>query len=447
MTYNQQQVIYSFSIAANAAGSKKFSNLQAMQDWALSIEEKILTDSTIQGLIGSDWATVWGPIVYAKNTSGASVIADNAMGCYYSPSQNLFIIPIAATNPISSYDWMSEDFAVHTQVEWSSVSPGAPANSGKISGATQTGILTLLNLLKDNNGNTLIQALSSYISSNNIKGAKVAVAGHSLAGALSPCFALYLYENRSQWDPSNSQHMAAYPTAGPTPGDSDFASYYQGLITANGIEYASLYNSLDVVPLAWQSTDIETIPNIYDASNKPVDTPNDEFMGILASVLAINAMALPPAISVLGTQVLPTSVNNYTQISTGRSKLSGTFNGTTQTKAMLAGSAIANALPPTLQTNYGKSLTNLIAFALQAAYQHTFAYYQDIPKGWFNPAYTSLLNIGAFYKEYQNLLVANPPSQSEAINQTSAVIHKFTGLNVGNIDEEALSRAAEQAQS
>ena len=70
------------------------------------VSEILSADPTIQGFIGADWTPVWGPIVWANPAQqGPNYIADNTLACYYSPSQKLFVIAIAGTNPGSLFDW------------------------------------------------------------------------------------------------------------------------------------------------------------------------------------------------------------------------------------------------------------------------------------------------------------------------------------------------------
>ena len=75
-----------------------------------------------------------------------------------------------------------------------------------------------------------------------------------------------MLNKQREWDPTTSMKMAAYPAAGPTPGTKDFAEYYEQQITANNISYSSRYNSLDVVPHAWEKDTLATIPEIYNAN-------------------------------------------------------------------------------------------------------------------------------------------------------------------------------------
>ncbi|MFO0591167.1 MAG: hypothetical protein U0441_26715 [Polyangiaceae bacterium] len=417
-TYSTTQIIHSFSFSVNSAGSLSFDNssgegFSTMQAYVTKVADGVLADPTIQGLIGSDWQLVWGPVVFSNDTSGASVVADNTMACYYSPSNNLLVIPVAGTNPSSMFDWLSEDFSVRSLVSWSSITG---AGSGNVSQGTATGLQILL-AMKDGSGNTLPEALNAFLKSSSLTNATVAVAGHSLGGALSPALALYLHDKRSTWDPTGTTAISASPTAGPTPGDSGFASYYEGIISAGGVSYSSLYNNQDVVPLAWAPGDLATIPSIYDANITPVSgaVPADLLTGAVASGLQINAAAAGSF-----------SSNPYAQVSTGRSALTGAFSTTTDTGAKFILSAVTTSLTGTFAT-YQPYVENLGRFAAQAIYQHT-------------SAYPSLLGIGSFVSEYQSILQKNKPSSAQTTDDLRGAVKRLTGIDPGSAEDRAAAQ-------
>lgn len=422
-SYNQTQIIYTFTFSVSAVGGLSFDNtggvgLATMQAYASRVESQILADTTIQGLIGADWVPVWGPVVYSEDTSAPTIHADNTMGCYYSPSNNLFVIAIAGTNPNSPFDWLNEDFEVGTLVAWSSI---GGTGSGNISTGAATGLNILLNMTSQSV--TLLTALSNYVTANKITNAQVAVGGHSLAGALSPCFALYMYNNQSLWNPTGQLTLSAYPTAGPTPGDSDFATYYESVIAANGITYSSVYNTLDVIPLAWEPDELETIPTIYDASIVPPSgsNPPDDFMGIFTCGLQLNAAQASK-------DWLGIPVNPYTQISTGRSTVAGTFDLDVDAAVVKKLKYVSVVLPGSLK-DFAPTLTNVARFAAQAAAQHTIAY-------------PPLLSISAFNTEYLIILAANKPTSSVQVDAVQTAVKRVTGVDLGAIDGDVLAKAA-----
>jgi hypothetical protein len=411
--YSTSQIVYTFSFSAGSAGGVSFDNtsgggLQALQDFVMKVESDVLQDPTIQGFIGSDWQIVWGPVAFSDDTSGPTVRADNTMGCYYSASQNLFVVAIAGTDFASTFDWLDEDFDVLTQVPWTTA---GGTGSGNISGGANEGLQILL-AMTDSSGNTMLSTLAQFISTNTVTGATIAVTGHSLGGALSPVLALFMSDNQSKLG-LDGQSLAVYASAGPTPGDAAFASTYEAAIANGAISYSSVYNTLDVVPLAWAVSDLATIPTLYDAHIKPAstDSPPDAFMG---SVIAGVVMALAEQ-----------SVS-YTQVSTGRSSLAGTFNILVDAGASSLMDLLKSSLPSALST-YFESITNVVRFAAQAASQHT-------------TAYPALLSISEFNTEYEEILDADKPSAAVRLDPTQAAVERLTGIVLAPVRRAAAPR-------
>ena len=284
-----------------------------MQKYVTTVATDVLSKTA--SIIG-DWKAIWGPIVYANDPTSNSVHADNTMGMYYNATENVLVIAIAGTNVNSPFGWIAEDFSVHKTKSWELIT--GVKNSGNISLGTYTGLEILLGM-KDHQDDTIVSALKSFLSSNtNLSAVQLAVAGHSLGGALSPTLALYLSDTKENWDANNQTVIGAFPTAGPTPGDEGFASYYEKQIAADKIYYLSQHNGIDVVPHAWEKSDIEKIPTIYsDYIVPPSDAnPSETLTGTMASVAALNALATKNIIGV--------PVNRYQQISPSTT-LNGTF--------------------------------------------------------------------------------------------------------------------------
>jgi hypothetical protein len=92
------------------------------------------------------------------------------------------------------------------------------------------------------------------------------VTGHSLGGALAPSYALFLSDTRGIWDPETRTQIACLASAGPTPGNSDFAVYFRSQLEPTTTRF---WNTLDVVPHVWNARDIDAIPNLYAPDISP----------------------------------------------------------------------------------------------------------------------------------------------------------------------------------
>jgi hypothetical protein len=100
---------------------------------------------------------------------------------------------------------------------------------------------------------------------------KVMVTGHSLGGALSPVYSLYLQNTVSQWNASGSAVISVLPTAGQTPGDENFSKYYGEQL---GSDTCRVWNSIDIVPHAFQQDTLLQVPPMYEPqipSQKPIE--------------------------------------------------------------------------------------------------------------------------------------------------------------------------------
>ncbi|WP_420573989.1 lipase family protein [Kordia sp.] len=414
------QQIYSLSFSVNSASGLSWSQTDCksgmieMQAYISLVANDVLQKT--KDIIG-DWSAIWGPIVYANDPTSTSVHADNTMGMYYNESENTIVIAIAGTNINSPYGWFVEDFSVNKTYSWELVT-GAP-NSGNISNGTHIGLEILLGM-KDKNGKNIVTALQNFVASSNTSNIQLAVAGHSLGGALSPTLALYLSDTKDEWDPENKTSIGAFPTAGPTPGDEGFASYYEKQIAANKIYYLSQHNAIDIVPHAWQKDDLAKIPTIYEDYIKPPTgaNPSETLTGTLASVAALNALATKNIIGV--------PVNRYQQISPSTT-LNGTFNTEIDDKISKTLKYIKFVLPLALG-KYAAYLRNLVRFAAQAGTQHVTAYY-------------SLLDIEQFMDAYKEILSQHKPKGQVVLEPYETAVKEIAKVDLQKIDEAAMKLA------
>ncbi len=426
-TYNTTQQVFSLNLLANSA-SIKVGTVQELEAIAAAKIKAVFADTGVQALIGT-WETIWGPIVFQHDTSKPSV-ADNTM--YVAKRTDTaspeYVVAIAGTNPDSWYGWLVEDFTLVPMVAWPYASfSGTPP---KISQGTHTGIGILFNMVSG--GQTLTQLLTSLTSSASAA-FPLWFTGHSLAGALSPTLALALADQQGQsgnWDPNSRAQISVLPTAGPTPGDQNFSTYYGQRL---GGTTSRFWNGLDIVPHAWQLSMIAEIPEIY-APNIQASTAINAVSAIAAANSAAAALSGgSPLIQLLTqTQPLPgtfnpdanfpntltsieialvnkviTAVGEKIGLSSFEIKLVESVvdalikahNGTTSSAQVLASAQglnaqTAEAAKARPELLHGLSLlswvTDFFNFLIQAGYQHT-------------TAYQSLMNVQAFADLTKNI--------------------------------------------
>lgn len=443
-SYPMTQQIYSISSLTNAAFGVSFDSTNDMETYLKNVVNAVLGNSTIQGYIGSDWEVVWGPWALSENPNATSVVADNTMLLVYSPSNNQFILGIAGTNADSTFDWLKEDFSVNSRVMWTDVMGSQftiPDNTyvyAAISGGTATGLNNLLNMT-DGSGDTLITALSNKLSSLS-SSASLAVVGHSLGGALSPVMGLYLHDSQQFKTNWNSSGMISaidiYATAGPTPGESVFALYVP-YVVANpvsgqaGLSYSSVYNTLDVVPHAWQSQvlsgnaaapTISDLPALYEPpSGQPTmgiaqpsgSVPSETIVGALAVGAVLNSIDTASGSKWDELSSLMTHIQPITP-------MTGTFDTTTDSDVTSKLSGAQWVLPTSLQeptTGYNIYFTNFARYLAQAAFQHTIAY-------------NTLLQIADFVSEYDTIRGQYTPSGESVAQLHEKAVSRVIGVDL-----------------
>ncbi len=211
----------------------------------------------------SRWQMVWGPAVYVANIEGhAKPCAHpaNVMFAAYEAEHSSYFISVAGTNGAAPYD-LEEDFRVRVMRHWPYAARGS--RPGKISEGSHLG-LSILQEMSHGVGRHQGETLPQYLG-RALRDAKrpvnIITGGHSLGGALSPLVALWLRDTQEQWDPRGvvpEDGFYCRRSAGPTPGDKEFATYYDKRLPKT----TSLVNNLDVVTKFWDK--LEEIEGLYE---------------------------------------------------------------------------------------------------------------------------------------------------------------------------------------
>lgn len=271
-----------------------------------------------------NYELVWGPYVYkfpllAKTRDNTVYIAQN---------QNVksqYVLAIAGTNPCEIWDWIFEDFIVGPQVRW--IYGSAPSTAKvSLSAAFSLGIVQNARPCADlpSHGQRVKTYLASQAAGGKIE---VVVTGHSLGGEMASTVALWLADTQGpqhikseQWDPNNNATVSAYTFAGPTAGNAEWAAYFDSRL---GDRTCRIWNSMDIVPHAWNINDLKKLPDLYLSGG--ITMPQDLQDGLEVVELLL-------------------AKSGYTQINEAQTPLEGTVNA---------------------------ALTNYLT---QALYQHTQAY-------------------------------------------------------------------------
>lgn len=255
-----QQTVFTLSLLSNL-GHCFSGTVEEIEAKLTPLLKQRLSD--LQPKIGT-WELVWGPAVHLLPTSTRP---DNVMYVARESGGSQLVVSIAGTNPYSVLDFIVEDFLVRTQLPWFS---GVPFSFERVTSlATFIGFSVLQSLkpgASQPGAGTLVR---DFLATQVSAPITVNVAGHSLGGALSPALALWLNDTRVVWDPAERATLAVLPSAGPTAGNFNFASYSDAHI---GAQVTRIHNALDIVPHAWKTSDLEQIPDLYAPDIEPDDT-------------------------------------------------------------------------------------------------------------------------------------------------------------------------------
>ncbi|MGK5010827.1 lipase family protein [Janthinobacterium sp. MDB2-8] len=259
--------------------------------------------------LGDGWQIVWGPAVWR---GAESRVAQNAALVFYNPAVTFedgttaptHVVAISATNLISGYDWIVEDFTVSSTVNWTQYHPAVPSATvvshdalmPVISKGTATGVAHIAALTPTDpaHGKTSLSAFIRQLNGTVNEGARIVFTGHSLAGALAPTFALYLKEHGAL---SAFERVQVYPTAGASPGNGSFSRRFAHAFPrkAAGEKPWQSWNSLirnqyDIVPHAWSLSTLLQLLTIYGNSDAEggVKLP-EQIYGVVLAALADSA--------------------------------------------------------------------------------------------------------------------------------------------------------------
>ena len=263
--------------------------------------DHILYGSVVAGLVktATPWEVVWGPAVLQLPPGGYALNAMYVASPIGQPTR--FVVAMAGTNIPSALDWFLEDLNVSIQVPWTAPpTAGSPA----ISLATASGLSILVTMKPSTGlpgaGLTLQEFLS--LATRSSVAVQVETTGHSLGGALSPALALWLADSQGTptgWDPQRMARVSAMPTAGATPGNLDFANYYDSRLGASTQRFV---NSLDPIPHCWSLATIDQLATLY-APAIPKSQGIDTLVSLIRAVASKGDYApiLPAAPPIAGT--------------------------------------------------------------------------------------------------------------------------------------------------
>jgi pimeloyl-ACP methyl ester carboxylesterase len=233
------------------------------------------------------WQVAWGPALNADRSNLAYAARNSETG--------QLAVSIRGSDFSFWLNWL-EDLATLRLVPYDEFVPGA-GETARIAFGTAIGLRQVLSMTDET------QDLETFLKAAP-KGPPVLITGHSLGGclasALAPCVAHWI---------GGASNVEVYTIAAPSPGNADFAAYYNGLFaTSSGRNSAfRFFNSLDIVPNAWAS--LGTVETYYPPLlSCPADITNivryaEKAVG--TNYVQLGDLATGSAIALDGSLVIP----------------------------------------------------------------------------------------------------------------------------------------------
>jgi hypothetical protein len=187
------------------------------------------------------WQVAWGPALNADRSNLAYAARNSETG--------QLAVSVRGSDFSFWLNWL-QNLAVLRLVPYDQFVPTA-SKTAQIASGTAVGLRQVLGMQDGT------KSLETFLTAAP-EGTPILITGHSLGGclasALAPCVANWLGSTFS---------LFVYTIAAPSPGNDDFASYYNALFTAQSGHSTAFrfFNSLDVVPNAWAS--LNTVETYY----------------------------------------------------------------------------------------------------------------------------------------------------------------------------------------
>lgn len=301
-----------------------------------------------------DWKVVWGPGISVMQPVFSDPPPDKPQVypsdvMFVARNSSSYFVSVAATNYLSIFD-VGEDFKAQTMRYWPYAASGRES-AGKISRGFHES-LRILQRMKPAKGlpgaDLTLREFLRHVVRRHDGDINIITGGHSQGGATAPLVALWLSDTQGEWNAEGKAKISCYRSAGPTPGDCDFATYYDGQVPAT----VSLVNPKDFVPKIFVEREMLKIPLIYE----PFLQPTREIEQLVVEMAALGA------------------TGRYRQIAYGEEQL-------VELQCARVNMHIYGADP---------SATDCQKFARQMGYQHAQAYFEllglnsDIPLAQFD---------------------------------------------------------------
>ncbi|MDF9773357.1 lipase family protein [Pseudomonas baetica] len=242
LVQRQISLTHAFVVNNAALNSQSWKNMQNPKP--SQVKDNILT--RLNGSkVGGGYDVAWGPALVMDGEYAAHITVVLTGG-----RSGKDIVVVTSGTLTDSLKDQVDDLDIFPMVPLQSVIPGCQG-SASIAQGTADGVQAILTTASTiSPQGTLCDFLGTQQSGANIR-----LVGHSLGGALMSVLALYLKDKFPGFN------FFCETFAAPTAGDGFFASYFNKQMAGNALR---IYNTLDVVPMAWCATSLDYSLTLYD---------------------------------------------------------------------------------------------------------------------------------------------------------------------------------------
>lgn len=229
-----------------------------------------LISASLAGMSATaDQRVVWGPVSFRVDwqPSAAALVAFVTEG----ESQGGCSVVLRSGGPMSVWDHNLESLACLEQEPWTWAQ-----DAGSLAPAICAGIHRQLNVVREltpeeqlpGAGRSLAEFLAARVAAlEGDRRLPIHVSGHGIGGTLASVVALWLLDTQGSlsardlaWDPQQRGKLRCTAFAGPSSGNSDFATYISERL---GSRLELIHNSLDHAPALWDTETMEGIDELY----------------------------------------------------------------------------------------------------------------------------------------------------------------------------------------
>lgn len=268
----QAQINLTLAYVVNNSATEFFSGKAIKDPTVEQVSQAISNGLNLSKMTkNNQFSIAWGPAVLRDPDSDQ--YAANITVVLQSVATGEYSVVTSGTDFSSPVDRL-EDNLYETLVSFRKYVPSCPDLAG-ISAGTDIGLSSVI-LTTDSNGATLVDFLKTVQPSSTIN-----VIGHSLGGALASALVLYLKNARDLQ--AAKLKFTCETFAAPTAGNDIFASYFDEQMGANATR---VWNTCDIVPMAWNAKTILNVKTIYSSS------PPSDAIKLLIDAISINSLPL-----------------------------------------------------------------------------------------------------------------------------------------------------------